>query len=1110
VKFAAIRRWSGCHDESVRIAVLGPLEVSTSDGVIDVAGTRLRTLLIRLAMAAPGPVPVSALVEAVWGADPPAEPANALQSLVSRLRRVLNGAESVQQVSGGYRLQIRADDLDLRRFERLARAGRESLQASRFDVAAATLREALGLWRGDALDAAIENDVALRARLQEQHLGALADRIEADLALGRSDELIAELDQLVATHPLRERLTLLLLQALAGSGRVPEALATYDQARVTLADELGIDPSPVLQAAHLALLRGEPLVAARAVASPGAGAPAATDAVLDEPEPHSRSNLRAQLTSFVGREEDVRRIAKMLGDGRLVTLVGPGGAGKTRLATESVSRLVDPQADRAWLAELAPVSDPGDVPQVVLGALGLRDSTLIDRPGDGRAPDAIGRLVDFFGDRECVLVLDNCEHLIDAAAALTDELLARCPGLRILTTSREPLGVYGEALVVVAPLGQPAPGADPSTAMSYPATQLFADRAAAARPSFVVDEATVGSVVEIVRRLDGLPLAIELAAARLRSMPVEQIAARLTDRFRLLTGGSRTALPRHRTLLAVVEWSWELLSEDERRLARRLAVFIGGITAASATDVCASMELPEDAVEDLLTSLVDKSLVQLVPEQGRYRMLETLREFGLERMAEVGEVSTIRSAHARHFAALAMHADPQLRTRDQLIWLSVLNAERDNIVAALRFLADDGQADAALDVAFAMNWYWVLMGRHGEAVTWTGFALAAPGSDDEFRRTVGEALLAINSAASMWAGSPDAMDESMRAMSEINERLDSLQASPPLHPMLRILRPVIAMFTNDRPRMIRLLDEALTCGDPWTVATARAFRAGMAENDGDAESTQRDAYASLAEFREMGERWGMGNCLQLLAPMHALAGELDEAVRDYREALELFAELGAREDEAMIRLRLAEVLQRQGDIDGARREIEIAVHRTQSQEHESRVGPGNESGFAAIVIADIERQAGNLTRARQLRDEALERIGSVLSPHPAQGHLRAMALLVAAKVDLIDDDKATATQRITEAYQVGVATRDMPIVASMGVGVALLAAALGRLTDAAEILGAAAQIRGADDSTAFDIRELRALLDERLGAAAAAAHYADGRTLGRDDAIARLDPARLS
>jgi predicted ATPase/DNA-binding SARP family transcriptional activator len=1091
----------------MRIAVLGPLEVSTSDGVVDVAGTRLRTLLIRLAMAAPGPAPVTALVEAVWGDDPPAEPANALQSLVSRLRRALNGAESVQQAPGGYRLQISADDLDLRRFERLARTGRENLQAGRFEAAAATLREALGLWRGDVFDAAIENDTALRARLQEQHLGALADRIEADLALGRSEELIAELDQLVATYPLRERLTLLLLQALAGSGRVPEALASYDRARVTLADELGIDPSPVLQAAHLALLRGEPLVAVRA---PVEVASVARTAASDDTQPHPRSNLRAQLTSFVGREEDVRRIGKMLGDGRLVTLVGPGGAGKTRLATESVTRLVDPQTDRAWLAELAPVSDPADVAQVVLGALGLRDSTLIDRAGEGRAPDVVGRLVDFFGERDCVLVLDNCEHLIDAAAALTDELLARCPGLRIITTSREPLGVYGEVLVVVAPLGQPDPGADPSAAMSHPATQLFADRAAAARPSFVVDEATVGSVVEIVRRLDGLPLAIELAAARLRSMPVEQIAARLTDRFRLLTGGSRTALPRHRTLLAVVEWSWDLLSEDERRLARRLAVFIGGITVASAADVCASMELPEDAVEDLLTSLVDKSLVQLVPEQGRYRMLETLREFGLERMAEVGEVSMVRSAHARHFAALAMRADPQLRTRDQLIWLGMLNSERDNIVAALRYLADDGQVDAALDVALAMNWYWVLMGRHGEAVAWTGLALAAPGGGDENRRAVGEALMAINSAASLWAGSSEEMDVRMRAMSEINERLDSMQSGPSLHPMLRILRPVIAMFTNDRPRMVRLLDEALACGDPWTAAAARALRAGMAENDGDVQSTRRDAQASLAEFREMGERWGMGNCLQLLAPMHVMAGELDDAVRDYREALELFAELGASEDEAMIRLRLADVLQRQGDIDGARREIEIAVRRTQIHEQESRFGERHESSFAAIVIADIERQTGNLVRARQLRDEALERIAVVPSPHPAQGHLRAMALLVAAKVDLIDDDTATATQRITEAYQVGVATRDMPIVSNMGVGVAMLAAALGRLADAAEILGAAAQVRGADDSTAPDIRGLRTLLDERLGASVTAGHYADGRALARGDAIARLDPARLS
>ena len=1010
----------------MQIAVLGPLEVRAGDQVIDVAGARLRALLIRLAVAAPSPVSVSALVETLWGDEPPAEPANALQSLVSRLRRTLNAADAVQQVPGGYRLQIGTDDLDLRQFNRLAREGHELLRAGRPVAAAATLREALTWWRSDDFDPAIERDPALVIRLQEQHLDARADRIEADLAQGQASEVIPELDQLVVTYPLRERLTLLRIQAFAAAGRVPEALGAYEESRRVLADELGIDPSPALQAVHLALLRGE------SVTSPPAtdrSEPRSSD-LDDAGAVPARTNLRAQLTSFVGRDEEVRRIGKLLADGRLVTLVGPGGAGKTRLANEAVGRLLDPGGEGAWLAELAPITDPSDVAQVVLTAVGLRDSALIDRTGALGGRDALARLIDFFDSRDCVLVLDNCEHLIDAAAALTDELLAQCPQLRILTTSREPLGVYGEVLVGVAPLGQPAAHADPTDALSHPATQLFLDRAVAVRPSFVIDEVTVGPVVEIVRRLDGLPLAIELAAARLRSMPVEQIAARLTDRFRLLTGGSRTALPRHRTLLAVVEWSWELLTDDERRLARRLAVFVGGITVASAADVCASSELPNDAVEDLLSSLVDKSLLQLVADEGRYRMLETLREFGLERMAERGELATIRAAHGRHFAALAARADPMLRTRDQLIWLSILNAERDNVVAALRYLADDGQAEAAVNIAMSMNWYWVLMGRHSEAATWTRFALTATGELTPASRLIGEALLSINLAATTWTGSSEDTDAQLKGMAEANVRLEELSRIESLHPMMYVLRPAIAMFSGDNELAARLIDEALASSDPWIVAAVRVFGAAIAENRGDADRSRADAVLSLAEFREMGERWGMGNCLQLLGPMNTLAGDLEQATANYREALALFAELGAFEDESFIRMRLAEVLVRQGYIAEARVEIELAMRRSETHSRaESPMGAERESVIAQVMIAEIERQAGDLDKARELRDEVMARLTRFPEPHPAQAHIFAIGHALGAKVDVIDGDIASAgpaCRRLTATRSTPATCRSSP------------------------------------------------------------------------------------
>ena len=383
--------------------------------------------------------------------------------------------------------------------------------------------------------------------------------------------------------------------------------------------------------------------------------------------------MRAQLTSFVGREDDVARVLKALGQYRLVTLVGPGGTGKTRLAAEvaavaavaaaggsdGTSADADDVSDGVWLAELASVTDPADVPQSVLNSIGLREPRLLlDGPQRAGNRDARTRLLDGLADAHALLVLDNCEHLIDACAHLADELLSHCPGLRIVATSREPLGITGESLLSIAPLSQPMPGVSAQEAVGFPAVRLFAERAAAVSPGFEVTDETVALVIDIVRRLDGLPLAIELAAARLRTLPLAEIARRLNDRFRLLTGGSRTALPRHRTLRAVVEWSWDLLTPEERLLAERFAVFPAGATPDAVAVVCAGPGGPATGavratvdpadVDDLLSSLVDKSLLQPVREAPgeaareaggtRLRMLETVREYGSEQLAGRGEL----------------------------------------------------------------------------------------------------------------------------------------------------------------------------------------------------------------------------------------------------------------------------------------------------------------------------------------------------------------------------------------------------------------------------------------------------------------------------------------
>ena len=457
------------------------------------------------------------------------------------------------------------DAVDAVRFERLAAQARDDADPRRVRL----LRDALALWRGAPLaDVGLEDSQALdaaAARLDGLRLAALEDRFDAEVGLGHGAELVAELTDLVAAHPERERLVAALMRALAAAGRDTEALLAYERTRETLADLLGVDPSPELSALHVALLRGE----------------------LGRREDNRKTNLRAELTSFVGRDADVAAVRKLIGEHRLTTVIGPGGSGKTRLATETARTLLGDLPDGAWLVELAAIGADGDVAQSTLAALGLRDALLSGTPN----AEPVDRLIAAIREREALLILDNCEHVIESAAAFADRVLGECQRMRILATSREPLGITGEALWLVEPLALPEGNASPGEIESSPAVQLLRDRAGAVRRDLAVpyqlDGRTLSTMARVSRALDGIPLAIELAAARLRTMSLDQLANRLDDRFRLLTSGSRTALPRHRTLRAVVDWSWELLTDAERMVLRRLSVFSGGASLEAAERVCA-------------------------------------------------------------------------------------------------------------------------------------------------------------------------------------------------------------------------------------------------------------------------------------------------------------------------------------------------------------------------------------------------------------------------------------------------------------------------------------------------------------------------------------------
>jgi predicted ATPase/DNA-binding SARP family transcriptional activator len=1062
----------------VQVGILGPLEVRDGSGcLIDIAGTRLRSLLVRMALDPGRAVSAAALVDAVWADQPPADEANALQTLVSRLRRALGDPGRVASSPGGYRLVVERDDVDAHRFEALAADGSASLRTGDAARAASQLKLALALWRGPALAEGGETVQAAAVRLEDLRLAALIDRIAADLLMGGASAVVGELEALTSEHPLDERLTGQLMTALASSGRAAEALAAYEQTRVRLADELGADPSAELQGIHLAVLRGE-------VAAPTG--------------PQRRTNLRAQLTSFVGRDGEVARIAKSLDEYRLVTLVGPGGAGKTRLAAEAVSRVVDSVPDGVWFVELASVTDGADVAQTVLGSLGLREAHLLDRPQKLTTRDAMTRLLESLADKRAVLVLDNCEHLVEASARLADALLAQCAHLRILTTSREPLGIFGESLLVVPPLGQPERDATADEAFEFAAVRLFADRAAAVRPEFVIDATTVGTVIDIVRRLDGLPLAIELAAARLRSLPITEISERLSDRFRLLTGGSRTALPRHRTLRAVVEWSWDLLSPPEQTLAERFAVFPSGATGDAVTAVCAGGEVAPGEVADLIASLVDKSLLQPVAGGHRVRMLETIREYGTERVAERGELVALRSSHAEYFAQLMSTAEPHLITRDQLEWLALIAAERDNILGALHFWCDIGDADAALNLAVSMSSLAMLLGNHADVATWIAEALAVPGGPAELR-AIGEALYAINVATTEVENSSEQIERNLARLADVVTELDGIDVTA--HPMGGLMKPAVAMFSNDIERMKLWIDEALAGSHPWVAASVRMFRANIAENNGDIDGMREDTEVALAEFRELGERWGLGSTLRTLAMLRTLDGDLVGAEAAYREALTLMSEMGSREDEAFLRVRMADVAARRGDFLRAYELLDLADASSQAS------GSAMEAVVTGIVRAEFARVQGDPERARRLYEQTRVRQETIPASHPVREHTDAMMRGLSVSIACSEGRPADAVADAKLAYAASLGTKDFPIVSLVGVSTARLALGLGRPLDAARILGASTVVRGSDDPTDLGIIELRRRLSEELGADAFAAAEAEGRALDREAALARLDPA---
>ncbi|MGY0235191.1 BTAD domain-containing putative transcriptional regulator [Longispora urticae] len=990
------------------IAILGPLEVEGGT----VRGARLRTLLVLLALEPDRIVTTGRLADALWGGAPPAEVTNALQALVSRLRRAVPTLD-LRSHPAGYRLRIAPEAVDARRFEQLAAAGRAALPDDPAG-ALAILREALGLWRGPALADVADAEFARApvARLTELRLSAVEDRVAAELRAGIGPGTVAELEGLVAEYPVRESLAVALIRVLSALGRPGAALTAFERARAELADRLGADPSPALAAAHLEVLRAEP-------AAPEAAAPRPT-------------NLRTGLTSFVGRDADLDRVGGLLSDARLVTLTGPGGAGKTRLAGEAARRYLDRTPGAVWMVELAPVTDEAEVPQTILAALGLREQALYQRRRSAPEPaDLVGRLVEGLAGKDVLLVLDNCEHVIGTVAAVTERLLGECPALRVLATSREPLGITGETLWPVESLDLP-PDAD-GDPTRYAAVRLFVDRATAARPDFTMDDRTAGAVVRICRALDGMPLAIELAAARLRSMGVEQVAGRLGDRFRLLTAGSRTALPRHQTLRAVVDWSWELLSEDERALWRAMAVFAGGATLEAVEEMCGG-----PGAADLVAALVDKSI--LVPAGDRYRMLETIREYGLDRLADHGDTDRVRRAHATYFLALAEQAESRTRGAEQVPWLARLSEEHDNLHGALRWAIAAGDADIAVRLAAALGWYWGLRGHRVEGAALAVDALALPGGGPPASRALAHVLGALNIA--------EGRHDAELALSWLNVAADMVVADDSLlsaHPMLRIVVAIRSLFRDmEDGSGLAELREVYDDPDPWLGAAARVAHAFVAFNVGfEAETAEADSLASLAVFRRLGDRWGISLALSAVAEHRTRTGDHRGAATAYAESATLTAELGAYEDLPQFQTRQAEQWWLAGEHTRA---WEVLAEARRAAERAGLV-----EGDAAVHMTHglLAKWEGRTAEARAALARAEEQIRSPT----LSGQVRALIFGLLGSLDTADGDLAGAGVRLRDALTSAVAARDAPVTAAVLVYLAEFAVASGDPGRAAVLLG---------------------------------------------------------